>query len=88
MNSLSREERKKIIEMEGRKTFKFGGGGKRLRSLGLFLLPAHIAGRKVNIKTDVVASNLPLLLSKEAMKKAKVKLNLRTRPKYLEEKFP
>ena len=29
VNSLSREERKKIIELERRKTFKFGGGKKQ-----------------------------------------------------------
>ena len=75
VDSLSSEERRQVIEEEGRKTFKFGGGEK-LKSLGCFFLPAHLAGKKVTIKTDVVASNLPLLLSKEAMKKAKVKLNL------------
>ena len=75
MDSLSGEERKQVIEREGRKTFRFGGVEK-LKSLRIFFLPAHLAGTKVTIQTDVVASNLPLLLSKEAMKKAKVKLNL------------
>ena len=75
MDSLTSPERSRVTEEEGIKTFKFGGGEK-LKSLGTFELPAHLAGKPVMIRTDVVASDIPLLLSKEAMKKAQVKLNL------------
>lgn len=57
------------------KIFKFGGGT-RLESQGLYEIPAEIVGRRVNIKTDVVDSDIPLLLSKQAMKNAKVTLDL------------
>ena len=62
IDSLSSEERRQLIEMEGWKTFEFGGGEK-LKSLGLFFLLAHLAGKVIIIKTDVVASNLPLVYS-------------------------
>ena len=59
----------------GKKWFKFGGG-ERLQSKGVYTIPAVIAGKEVFIETDVVDSDIPLLLSMEAMKKAKVKLDL------------
>ena len=37
-----------------------------------------IAGKEVTIKTDVVESDIPLLLSRAAMKKAAIKLDLET----------
>ena len=37
-----------------------------------------IAGKEVTIKTDVVESDIPLLLSRTAMKKAAIKLDLET----------
>ena len=65
----------RVTEVEGKKVFKFGGWEK-LKSLGTFELPAHLAGSPVSVRTDVVATDIPLLLSKEAIKRAKVKLNL------------
>ena len=55
--------------------FKFGGG-KVLTSIASLELPGVLADRKVTIKTDVVTSDIPLLLSLETMKKAGVKLDL------------
>ena len=57
------------------KIFKFGGG-ERLHSEGVYKIPAEIVGHSVTITTDVVSSDIPLLLGKEAMKKAKVKLDV------------
>ena len=57
------------------RTFKFGGG-ERLKSKGEYRLPAVIAGREVTIRTDVVHSDIPLLLSRSAMKTAGVKMDL------------
>ena len=37
-----------------------------------------IAGKEVTIKSDVVESDIPLLLSRIAMKKAAIKLDLET----------
>ena len=59
----------------GAKTFKYGGD-KKFKSVAAYILPTVLAGHEVNIKTDVVESDLPLLLSLESMKKAKVKLDV------------
>lgn len=56
--------------------FKFGGGT-RLQSEGEYALPAYMAGKQVTMKTDVVDSDVPLLLSRTAMKKAGVKMDLK-----------
>ena len=49
------------------KVFNFGGGEK-LNSLGTVTFPCVLAGREISITTDVVSSNIPLLLSIKAMK--------------------
>ena len=59
----------------GVKTFKFGGGEK-LKSVAAYTVPSVLAGHELNIKTDVVESDLSLLLSLESMKKARVKLDV------------
>ena len=51
------------------RTFKFGNGNK-LNSLYKVILPCVIADIEVSIITDVVNSDIPLLLSKDAMKRA------------------
>ena len=56
------------------RTFKFGDGNK-LNSLYKVILPCVIADIEVSIITDVVNSDIPLLLSKDAMKKAGTCLN-------------
>ena len=54
--------------------FKFGGG-ECLKSIAPYDIPAYLGGKKVIIRTDVVPSDIPLL-SLNAMKKAKIKLDL------------
>ena len=75
LNSLDHEDRRKIKRSIGKKKFKFGGG-ERLKPKGEHNLPAVIAGKEVTIKTDVVESDIPLLLSRRAMKTAGVKMDL------------
>ena len=75
INSLNEGDRKKVQQTVGERTFKFGGGT-RLKSQAEYCLPAVIAGKEVTIKTDVVRSDIPLLLSRSAMKKAGVKMDL------------
>ena len=43
---------------------------------GEYNLPAVIAGKEVTIKTDVVESDIPMLLSRQAMKTDGVKIDL------------
>ena len=75
LNSLDHEDRRGIKHSIGQKTLKFGGED-RLKSKGEYNLPAVIARKEVTIKTDVVESDILLLLSRQAMKTAKVKLDL------------
>ena len=73
LESLSIEDQAKVEKTTGVKVFKFGGG-ETLTSLGCYKIPAVIADKEVIICTDVVNSDIPLLLSLDAMKKAKIKL--------------
>ena len=77
LDSLSEDDHSKVMKNEGIKVFKFGGGT-RLRSNGEYDLPMCIAGRQVKVKTDVVDSDIPLLLSRSTMKKASIKMDLET----------
>ena len=58
-----------------KRLFKFGNNGK-LRSLGKYSVPAVIAGKNCNIEFDVIDSDIPLLLSKKAMKAMKMRIDL------------
>jgi len=75
IESLDDYDKRSIKHSEGKKVFKFGGGT-RLKSKGEYSLPANIAGKDVTVKTDVVDSDIPLLLSRAAMKVAGVKMDL------------
>ncbi|XP_053390667.1 uncharacterized protein LOC128553511 [Mercenaria mercenaria] len=75
VGSLDKTDREKVLKSEGQRVFKFGGGT-CLKSKGEFSIPAVVAGKAVTIKTDVVESDIPLLLSRTAMKKAAIKMDL------------
>ena len=75
LNSLNQVDKKKIKQKVGQRTFKFGGG-ERLKSKAEYSIPAVVAGKEVTIRTDVVDSDIPLLLSRKAMKTAGVKMDL------------
>ena len=74
--SLDKDDKAKVKQSAGQKVFKFGGGC--LKSKGEYSLPAVIAGKEVTIKTDVVESDIPFLLSRTTMDKAAIKLDLET----------
>lgn len=75
LDSLGDEERQVVQRKSSTRVFKFGGGT-RLQSAGEYILPGYLVGKKVSIKTDVVESDIPLLLSRNAMKNAKVKMDI------------
>ena len=75
IESLDNSDRAKVLQSEGQRVFKFGGGT-CLKSKGEYSIPAVVAGKAVTIKTDVVESDIPLLLSRTAMKKAAIKMDL------------
>jgi len=75
LDSLDPSVREKVIEMQSETKFKFGYGAV-LQSKNIIKFPCVIAGTKCEIQTDVVSCDIPLVLSKDSMKKAKVKLDL------------
>ena len=69
-----KKKKKKIHTWVGSKTFKFEDGIK-LESLKMVILPCVFSKMDVKIKSDVVDADIPLLLSKRAMKRAQISLN-------------
>ena len=63
-----------VVESESSTNFKFGSGPP-VKSLKKVMFPAVLAGKKCNIKTDVVECDIPLLFGKPSMKKAGVKID-------------
>ena len=75
LDSLDKTIRDKVIQQPSETLFKFGGGTV-LQSSRKVKFPCAIAGVECEIQADVVDSDIPLLLSKDSMKKAKMKLDL------------
>ena len=75
IQSLDKNDRQKVVQTKGRRVFRFGGGT-CLQSKGEYSLPVVIAGKEATVNTDVVESDIPLLLSRTAMKKAALKMDL------------
>ena len=89
MSAFWKLYKKTIIQIEDRmRTYKFGSRNK-LKSLNRVNLPWVIAGTEVSIITDVVESDIPLLLSKDAMKRARICLDFESDcVTMLRKKFP
>ena len=56
--------------------FRFGNGSE-IKSKFQVALPCQLAGKNIKIMTDVIDSEIPLLISKKAMKKAKCVLDFK-----------
>ena len=69
MDTLSENEKKMIKYEPSDRKFKFGDNTV-FTSLYKVLIPAVICSKRVMIGTDVIQTDIPLLLSKEAMRKA------------------
>ena len=67
VNSLSDKEKRLVEEKKSTNLFKFGDN-KVIKSNKIVTIPAIIGKIKVSITTDVIDYEIPLLLSKEAMK--------------------
>ena len=76
LKTLDQEDRDEINYSSGKKLFTFGCGT-RLKSKGEYIIPAFIADRCVKIKTDVVDSGIPLLLSRNELKNLGAKIDLK-----------
>ena len=78
LESLNIEDRAKVEgPLPSSKIFKFGNSEK-LKSTGKYTIPVVIAGKKGSLTLDLIASDIALLMSKDAMKKAKMKLDVET----------
>ena len=75
IESLSDEEKAQVKRGDSHRNFKFGGGA-ILPSMMECTVPAQLGDRNVFINTDVVDSDIPLLLSLKSLKRAEVKLDL------------
>ena len=76
-NNLSDKDKSKV-KVEKTNTFYRFGDGKRVGSLKNVVLPALIGKNEVSINVDIVDENIPLLLSKQSMKNAGMKIDFST----------
>ena len=74
LGSLIDDDKSNVIENESHTVFKFGDG-KLFKSLKSVTTPAKIGHKNIKIVTDVINSELPLLLSKKEIQVAKAKID-------------
>ena len=74
LDTLTEKDRSKVVVEKSSNSFRFGNG-KLINSEKMVTFPAQIGKENIIIKSDVIDSDLPLLLSKSAMKKANVKID-------------
>lgn len=75
MDCLEEEDQNRVVKCSEEKIFKFGGG-ETLPSIGAYNIPVYVDGGRLLVHTDVVQSDIPLLLSKTTMKKLGVVMDL------------
>ena len=73
-NSLTPHEQSLVVETDSSRNFTFGNG-RTYHSMKQVNLPCYIGGMKATIKVDIVKCDIPLLLSKDAMKRGKMVIN-------------
>ena len=76
-DTLTDEQKKMITEEKSNTRFRFGVGGPVYLSERKVKFPAVLGKKKVTIETDIINCELPLLLSKESMKKAETAINFK-----------
>ena len=77
VKSLAPDNVKSIQEVPSHTRFRFGVGGLVYESEKHVKFPALIGTRKVFLEADLIDCDLPLLLSKESMKKADTHINFK-----------
>ena len=75
LETLDKEHKKNVKTFKSKTWFKFGDGIK-LQSLKKIRIPCEIAGTRCRIDTDVVSSDIPLLLGKPSMKRCQMTLDM------------
>ena len=72
LDSLPKEFREKVEgPFKGDKWFQFGNQGV-LKSIAKYVIPAVLGNRNIFIEIEIISSDIPLLLSKSAMKRAEM----------------
>ena len=74
LETLSPEDKEKVIEKQSQTKFKFGDGA-TVGFLKSVTIPPKIGNSEIMLQTDVICNELPLLLSKDAMEKASTKID-------------
>ena len=69
IEKMSERSRKMMTVKPSSRVFRFGGGV-TAKSLGLYTVPVNVGGKNTFLEMDIVDAPIPLLLSKQAMKKA------------------
>ena len=74
LERLPEDDKKQMIERKSDVSFRFGGS-EEIKAIKSVEIPARIDGHCTSIKAEVVSKDIPLTLSKKAMKDAKVNIN-------------
>ena len=74
LNVLSDGDKNMVKYNTPNSVYKFGDG-RGVKSLNNVDIPVIIGGNRVQVNVDIVADNIPLLLSKRSMQKANMKLD-------------
>ena len=77
LQSLTKDDLKKVTEEPSSCKFKFGDN-KLIKSNRKMKIPTVIAGKSVMLSTEVIHYDIPLLLSKQAMKKASTQIDFKS----------
>lgn len=75
VHTLKESDKKKMENVQSRRAFKFGDG-QVVHSTKRVKVPAKIGQTKCHIETEVVPVDIPLLLSKTSLKRAKAVLDI------------
>ena len=70
LDSLSVLDKKSVKKCTSSNTFRFGDGH-IVESLGGIDIPCYIGGKKMILHTDIVNCDIPLLISRDSLHKAK-----------------
>ena len=77
MSMLDEKDKEKVTHNDDYSTFRFGDGAKVV-STQVVKIPAVIGSKEIMIKTNVVNNDIPLLLSRDSMKKGNMIMNFKT----------
>lgn len=69
------EADKKLVTIQKSSTFFRFGDGQRIASSECVKIPAKVGNKAVFISVDIIEKDIPLLLSRDSMKKAKMEVN-------------